>query len=647
MRQTIRFRRTPMALALLGLSLPVAAMESLDEAALSEVSGQQGIDITVAAPSLTATSVAAVDDGNTLALNNVALTPIGAAQYQAKMTLDAGSSGGSPWLALGLTLQPAQFSTDAVTVTGTSGQLFDAALQLNQAATLNYTSGNGILSSTSPATLSVNATSFRQFIGQTYSGRRNLLLLDNGTLNASYTGLITLDSGNGLWFNGGTLNLNPLAFDVAWVGDQTSGYSATGASAMQHVGVKGDIDNFDLKVTGGGNGSITGNASGLSITASGNLNTNTLKTYLGPGNATGAYNVEFSRFVPFSNYNGTDPLVSLGTVTLDVIKSGDALPDLSSGYGKLTAGTPSLGVTARDVNFQAYPTQIDFYRLDTDTAGAIQNWSLISTLYNTSANLILAPGGHWDSSITTKRGIGFDLALATTASNAASGSSGDAGTHFLIADTTAQTYMGLRNIDLRLMMNRGQLFILDSSLDGDMGLRMTAKDISFYLNSEFAIGNLPDGTAANNIPNVAAGSTSPAPDQIFGLTMNMGLLSTGQLSFSLKPGAVGQSYLGYDAAITGLDPAKTSVTVTEPVDATQVQFANIAGDITVSGGKIPVSSNSVAFSQTTTLGSASSPFTIGSLNFINNSGGTSNSYRLGQMVFTGSQMYTSLTVSPQ
>lgn len=636
------------------MALPASAVDLISDEDMREVQGQSGVDLSAAGPSLSMGSLAWSGFGNTLTLNNLNLTPIGSVQYQSALSVDVGSNGALAAVSTALNVQPFQLSIGSVTLNGGSASYFDAALQALQPLSISYKADNGLFASN--GALSIKLPSARLFLGQSYNGYRDLLIMDKVNLAASYTGAIGVNATDGLVLNGGTLSLSPLSFDLAYNGNQPSGYSTSGEQGLVHVSVKGNIDNLYLSTRSGGNAGIisatTGLADstpGLTFKTSGQLDTASLVTNVGPVGGTTSYGVEFSHFVPFSNYNASNPQVSLGTTTLDILHAKDVLPDLFSGYGLgLTAGVPSLGMTVRGMNFQAYPTQFDFYNYATATSGAIQNWSLISTFYNVSSDVILAPGGYW-SGVTPARGIGLSLSLATTPYDAG----GVQGTHILIADTTSHQYIGLRNIDLRAKLDQAQLYLLDPVGDGASGLRLTAQQAKLSLASQLAIGALPNGSTVTGLSKVPDGSTLGTQDDLFGLGATIGLGSGGQLMLTLKPVTGANSYLAYDLALTGLDPAQTSVTITEPVDGTQAQFANISGSLYVNNGQVTVGAGNVTFAQDIVFGSSTAPFTIGSINFNKaTSAGTGGvtayqSYRLGEIAMPGSTIHSAITLSPK
>lgn len=640
------------------LATPVWALESLDDAGMSEVNGQAGVSLYMSGSALTLGTAQWQDTdsttGGAVVLNNMTLTPPGGSQFGAQLDMDVGSasSAGNPAaLAMKFTLQRGTVATTGVGLVGSSGVFFDQAFEAVQPLSVSYLAGSGLYGN---STLNINMPSARLYIGQTWQSRRNVMIIDNANINATYTGTVSADATNGLALNGGTLNLNPLSFDIGYGGTQAAGaYSAASDVLINHVGVKGNITNVLASLKGGGNSGISGNTTGIAFALSGKLDTSTLYTYLG-GAGAGSYDVEFSKFVPLANYNGTNPSASLGTMTLDVLKTGNVLPDLYSGYSLTrTAAGPGLGMTLRGLQFQAYPSNIDFYNVGTSTPGTIQNWSLITTFYNGAANTILYPGGYPTFAAASQRGIGLSMSFAAQPYDSTCVSTCASNTTMLVADTTAHKYIGLRNVDMRLALDQGQFFVMDPTLDTDPagtaepgGMRLTAQLASLKLKGQFAIGNLPDGTAANNFSIIADGQAGA--NDLFGVGLNIGLLSSGgALSASLKPVAAnGGHYLGYDASITGLDPAQTNFTITEPVDGTQIVLGNISGGLTLTNGQIVFSSNSVTFSQTMTLGSASAPFQIGSVNFVP-LGVAANTQTLGKIAIPGSTMSTAITLSPK
>lgn len=108
------------------LAMPAAAMQALDDLALSGVAGQDGISIAVDAPQqgITANAVQWKPDASTLSLNDVAITGVGADgamagadAASATLTIDVGADAGTPLLALDFSTNTRlRLRTDSLTI---------------------------------------------------------------------------------------------------------------------------------------------------------------------------------------------------------------------------------------------------------------------------------------------------------------------------------------------------------------------------------------------------------------------------------------------------------------------------------------------------------------------------------------------------
>jgi hypothetical protein len=243
----------------------------------------------------------------------------------------------------------------------------------------------------------------------------------------------------------------------------------------------------------------------------------------------------------------------------------------------------------------------------------------------------------------------------------------------LLADTAAGVgkYIGLRNVDGSLVWQQGQFFALDPATDGLTGLRISsASNVQINLNGQFALDDLPDGTAARKIKTIG---------HLFGVAVQLQSAGT---TLNLMPSPTGQSYLALTGALNlqagsnsgvgacsgGVAGTGTCVAIAEPLDGSQIQLASISGKLNLTdtridiGKELTVSSglgstgfgtsfarvylrmeNTVQFDPGT---AATDVFRIGDINFLG--GGTAASpvptasYRLGEAVIAGGELYSKI-----
>lgn len=169
--------------------------------------------------------------------------------------------------------------------------------------------------------------------------------------------------------------------------------------------------------------------------------------------------------------------------------------------------------------------------------------------------------------------MGMDLNIETTGKNTLPGTPSSQGTHLLVADTSANTYMGFRNINSRYSFRDAQLYAADPSFDFTAGsgldvagLRLSSERMEFDIRAGFAIGDLPDGSAEKRIRD---------DDDIFGMRWKFG----GTFSFTFSPPPAGRSYIGITSSLVASDPGKNGIYIVEPVDGTRIEWTSITGTL--------------------------------------------------------------------
>lgn len=292
---------------------------------------------------------------------------------------------------------------------------------------------------------------------------------------------------------------------------------------------------------------------------------NGLKSWLTPASVTGAtgHADGFSSFACASGTACTADVTSFGTMATST-----------------AAGENSVAVAIRGFELQGGARTITLYNTDAGTAlSTPQTWALMPTFYNLNANLLMYPSGHpsFNSMSAARHGTGFDLTVETTGKNTMPGNSSTKGTHLIVADTSANKYVGFRNIDARYSFLNSQLYVADSSMDFAAssslgatgmdvnGLRFTS-NMAFDIRAGLAVGNLPDGTAANQMKD---------NDDIVGIRWKFG----GNFGFTFSPAPNGQSYIGLTSSLVATDSTKNGMYLVEPVDGTRIEWIGITGTL--------------------------------------------------------------------
>lgn len=539
----------------------------------------------------------------------------------------------------------------------------------------------------------------------------NILAFKDSNIKGSMNGKFSIDTTKGLNFNG-TLSLpyvaatktNGFQLKVGVLSNVNLGTSTpnfdfakvdgfTTASTIRpywQFGFSGDLKNADISLMGDKAAISTTNTVGLKISAQADFakSTDASPFVLEMGEPFGVagaspFTIQFKNWVALSDGAGvaTAPATfKFGDAYINLLSRNsvmaafalnpdqvntDATPNpfVGSSFGSITTTNAvdenAFSQALRGFELQAYAHKIAFN--DNVNVPVDQNWALMPLFYGFSSNLVLYPSGYPDL-ITPfqRRGIGFDWNVETLGSANSDNSACITvvcakGTHLLVADTATNKYVGLRNVNGRYSFLRGQLYAADSLMDGVEGLMLSAKNFALDIDTEFAVGDLPNGTTVTGIRN---------DDEFVGIRLKL----AGEFKLALSPAPTNESYIGLSGSLNMTDGSKNSITFTEPVDGTKLQFANMTGQINilpehVTGGsfedasridvgiKPMTSSSGVVSDQPFVTFAGAIEFAPGlgnadvirirDINFIQ---GTS--YRLGEAVITGGRLYTQLDIRP-
>lgn len=678
------------------------SITSLSDDDLGGVTAQDGATLIFTKSSaLTATQMSWQDEnvsGSALASKQLQLNALSLSSLSASLDMDIGGSTttDTPMVSMNMVIKPFLFSAGSACVAGSGSAVACAstssfgemALRTNNNTTLSYYSTRGLLDGTATAPVAAAKLSFdlsnaEYYMAQSLNSQRDLVLLTNLYLKGALTGSVSAGLTTGLRLQG-DLSLPRISsaisgfnMDLAVNPNIAAGtYTAAGSSPLLHLGISGTMAGIDWRIIGGGSedvitGAVAGD-NGLKISMTGQLKTSDFEFEIGEGDAAG-YSVRFKNFVSLLNGNAASPsngAFDFGKLYLNVIPSGTALADFRTGFGSISQTADSFGVALRDFELVDYPTTVELYRYsDSATISMNPAGTMLLPLYDLDANLMLMPGGHPALAAASRRGIGFNLKAAFTGTNAGgsgAGFTGDKISGLLLADTSSGVgqYIGYRNINGFLKWQQGQLFALDPTTDGATGLRLTsASNVQINLSGQFALDFLPDGTAARKIKTTG---------HLFGLAVQ---LQSSNTTISVMPSPSGSGYLAITGSLNlvagtnsgvsggvglcsgGATSTGSCIAITEPADGSQVQLATISGKLNLTDSRIDVGqdasatpglggtiqrgyvsfANTIQFDPGTTAADINR---IGDINFLG--GSTLTSYRLGEVVIPGGELYTKI-----
>lgn len=469
------------------------------------------------------------------------------------------------------------------------------------------------------------------------AGDYNVLVFDDLTLKGDASGKFTASTTNGLQFQG-TLSLPRISasrggfqtnvgvltnIDFSGGGSSTFNFADVAATPASHYrfGVSGDLLNVDLRLAGDpGTGIGTGlGTTGLRLSPrvefGKTTDTNQFVLELGEPGGT---SIRFSNWAALSNGAAAVPArayFNLGDLYFHLLApSTGSLGDFvtpafssftGSAFGAMaTPASSAFAMALRNFELQGGARTIGFYTTDTGVQlGANQTWALMPTFYDLKANLLAFPSGYPGTvaPAQARHGMGFDLKIETTGKDTAFGSTSTRGTHLIVADTSANKYVGFRNIDSRYTFLGSQFYVADPSLDyaagsglDVSGLRLTSNNMSFDIRADIAIGDLPDGTVALQMRD---------DDAVAGMRWKFG----GDFSFTFSPAPVGQSYIGLTSSLNATNPALNGVYIVEPVDGTRIEWINATGRLNLLAQHVQDTDYSDASRIDMGLGAASQP----------------------------------------
>lgn len=348
------------------VSVSSYAIELIDDQALSDTTGADGIAVNLQATNVKFDSLYLQDgvsgSGSVLALQqDASLNKVTISPLAATATLNMGTSGGTPALNLNLYVKSLLFAAPTITIctgltagspSGCGTSLGAVALQTNNPTTMSISTTNGFLNSQGTATVRLLLNDANIF----FTSNGNQLVTSDIYANISATGKIWVDATDGFRFStagvaGGGVTLTAPTAATSWssltvpinAGLQASLVMQNGTAntlgatpnGVIAFGASGNLPSLDLYVrgtsaTGTGVsaednlGDVVGTA-GLAARMKATIQTgtgaNAFKLYLGAAGANG-YGIEMSNFVPFSNVtSATNPTIDTGNVYLNLLTS--------------------------------------------------------------------------------------------------------------------------------------------------------------------------------------------------------------------------------------------------------------------------------------------------------------------------------------
>jgi hypothetical protein len=635
-------------LAVTGLPAGAAAMTALPDDEMSAISGADGVTISLGGSGLAMDSYRIAIDSETpahataISANDLDLVPAGAAQLDGVLNLDAGgdAAGTAAGIGIDFALDRARLSVGSMMHSLDSGRSYgnwalvgDTAFRLVN---------RGLMSSaTNDAALYVGITNADFFYQQNWYYHSNITLHDLDFIWDMPYGSVGITN-EGLRVAGDTaFRLN---FDLMYKfhPDQDMATVTGNDKPMVNFGWTGMLYDSEVLVRGGGawtGAQIAGEydqtarTEGLNLSIRWNYKPTPATTTVGPndlrwqiGRAGG--NHALLEFGDWRNLESASGPVA-GRYGFDFPSiTYDAIPAGSSGPGGLCWGGPQHGPacsgTGRSL-LELTPGRIDsisaaINRTDAGTfAWLVRNgnlfawsndvaissdiaatetydWGLIYTLANINANIYFYPGGSESDTGGGSRnqGVVADVLFSTQTFDMAQpvasrthGYNWEYGSHFLIADTSPATNMGIG------LLGSSYLFAAD---DLRLWLKNTWAGTAYPHNYDGGIDMMSPRTRIQ-LKGLFGGARLPGGLDVVSIA-NIDLNVEGFYNARLSPPPDGENYLAYSAAmrIGELNDATGSVlasslgsylSIEEPArPGVDLRWTDMSGDVAWTDGRL-------------------------------------------------------------
>ena len=672
------------------------AMQSIDDQALGEISGQDGILLTASAASANIGRLRYEDEpGRVLDINNAQVAPaVAGGRINTSLQLQAGSTaGGQPALQAEIKLSAVTIDAESLTLDNTGdaaapGNLGRFTFKTTEDTLLSINTSNGFLNRQGSAEIKLKLDNADVFITETQDAGaiNNQLILGNLRLDVDLRGSVYVDDAGGFVVDADSITLNLNGSDAGIqlallhkgnVETDFNTYDSSTANGIVRIGASGEVINSKLSLRGTNATtdaqlldptlSVVG-SKGIAVSLSGEL-TETTSFDLSEAGANG-YGLRFSNIKPF-NPNDTRGVFNFGTTYINLVNINQlSLPQTELAQGRNTRlngiyiatqlANPAdyvqtlstgerLAILNRGFELQGVAQTAQF-TLNPNPNNTVStppatsnNFGISPALYNLNGNITVSSAGAGNLvSAKTGNTIQFDnrLNLSVGVSTEGVNSDGTKTTSLLISDNVSDTYIGLRNIDL-LALGQGTAGI------SNQGIHVNFNQFLVVFSTEIAAGALP--SASNLGP---GGSTSfiTQDDTLFALR---GRISASQLNFDLLPAnnAAGQNYIGYAADVTLNPDASSFLQIVEPSDSSTVGFDKLTGRARITDGRIDILADGGRFYNDIRINPNNDPnqvFSIGEINFYPASaaGTLGNPQTLGRAVLTGGRLISDLTLRP-
>lgn len=672
------------------------AMQSIDDRALGEISGQDGILLTASAASANIGRLRYEDEpGRVLDINNAQVAPsVPGGRINTSLQLQTGSNAaGQPALQAEIRLSAVTIDAESLTLDNTGDATAPSNLgrftfKTTQDTLLSINTSNGFLNRQGNAEIKLKLDNADVFITETQNSGaiNNQLVLGNLRLDVDLRGSVYVDDAGGLVVDADSITLNPNGSDAGIqlallhkgnVGADFNTYDSATANGIARIGASGEVVNtkLSLRGTNATSGaqlidptlSVVG-SKGIALTLEGEL-TPTTSFDLSEAGANG-YGLRFSDIKPFNPYETRAPF-SFGTTYINLVNINQlSLPQTELAQARntrlngiyiatqlanpadyvqtLTSGE-RLAILNRGFELQGIAQKAEF-TLNANANNVVStppatsnSFGISPNIYNLNGNVTVSSAGAGNLvSAKTGNTLQFDnrLNLSVGVSTEGVNSDGTKTTSLLITDNVGDTYLGLRNIDL-LALGQGVAGI------SNQGIHVNFNQFLVAFSTEIAAGALP--STANT---VQGGPTSfvTQDDTLFALR---GRISASQLNFDLLPAnnAAGENYIGYAVDLTLNPDASSFVQIVEPSDSSTVGFDKLTGRVRIADGRIDILEDGGRFYNDIRINPTNDPnqvFSVGEINFYpaTAAGPVGNAQTLGRAVLTGGRLISDLTIRP-
>lgn len=676
-------------------SLPAHAIEDLTESDMSNVVAQDGITVEVTAATSATTFDAGnvrwtpdlgdVNQESYLSMDGVKFGSIGAngtasaVPLLSRLILDTGASaGGVPYISLAGSWDRSRLKVNALTLKPSSTTSF-GSLAFDSEGSFAVSNAKGFFdngcSPACTASLSFGTTPgkpsqmyYRQVPVNTATSPE--LLFDNMNFSLVANNSQLSIKPTGIYFSQPSASLN-WNFDLRYrsavaVGNEYRS-DMSDITNFIYFGLESGLVNpvFEMK-TGGVwlTGSPTYNESvrtqGLNFSFITDLDPATFALVLGEGGSS-------PTLVRFENWRTLKPgakMLSIPNFTVDVVHGGGAgVPNIPTDFclgvdGAATASqcnnnfkdrdpTPATGtgsisryvtspatggegdaiaLLARNVQLLAYPTKVKL--VDPSAGTTTFNWGLLTTTGNMDATVLAYPG----NSAGTGPGVKLDMVISASTPQVSAGDWDESqGTHFIIADTDANTGIGFMNMNYMIKADNLFMALKSTGIEYSCsGVAGATSCFSLYADGQFGGGDLY--SLSDKTKSVRA----------FDIIIRQNFSN---FTFTLTPAS---NQLQYSAAMT-LDSAMSDfnyVMFAEPdYDSVAFKFGKMSGAATITNGSIDLRPSNttpdtlprLTFSQSFNV---TSDLKVDEISF--------NGQSLGRLVIpAGGSIYTQLSLKQQ